>query len=133
MADRISIEKRQKIMSSIRGKDTKPELTLRGLLWECGKRYRIHDKSVPGKPDISNKSKKIAVFVDGCFWHACELCYKEPQTNTVYWRNKIIRNKARREEVRHMLNDRGWKVVEIWEHEINNDKQAVLLQLLQSF
>ncbi len=133
MADNLSIEKRQKIMSSIKGKDTKPELTLRGLLWACGKRYRIHDKSVPGRPDISNKSKKIAVFVDGCFWHACGLCYREPQTNTIFWRNKIIRNKARRDEVRHILTEKGWKVVEIWEHEINNDKQAVLLQLLESF
>ena len=64
-------------MSAIRGRNTQPELLVRRLLWARGKRYRIHDASVSGTPDISNKKRRVAVFIDGCFWHGCESCYTE--------------------------------------------------------
>ena len=125
MADRISRETRSRIMSSVRSKDTGPELTVRKILWRGGLRYRIHDKTLPGTPDVSNKRKRLVVFVDGCFWHGCPTCYSEPKTNAGYWRVKISRNRQRREEVREDLERLGFRVVEIWEHEAD-DPRAVL-------
>src|SRR3989338_10512229 len=81
VADNLSKEKRSKVMASIKGKNTKPELVIRKMLWRKGIRYRTHDKSVFGIPDISIKNKRVAVFIDGCFWHGCNKCYKEPTTN----------------------------------------------------
>src|SRR2546428_14194967 len=117
-------------MSSIRGKNTKPELTVRRLLWKNGFRYRIHDKNIPGMPDISNKGKKIAIFVDGCFWHGCGRCYKEPATNVKFWRNKIKGNNLRRQKVRKNLLFGGWTVMEFWEHEINMDAEAITRKII---
>ena len=116
---------RSRIMSRIRSKDTKPELTVRRILWARGLRYRIHSRAVPGIPDISNRRRRLAVFVDGCFWHGCPICYKEPKTNTEFWREKIRRNRARREVVRADLEAQGFRVVEIWEHEAG-DQDAVV-------
>jgi len=125
MADNLSREKRSKVMASIRGKNTKPEVTIRKILWKKGMRYRLHNKSVFGTPDISIKKKKIAIFVDGCFWHGCNRCYKEPKTNVEFWRNKIIQNKKRRIKVRRHLKKEGWRILEFWEHEINSDPVLV--------
>lgn len=107
-------------MSRIRSKDTKPELAVRRTLWRHGLRYRIHSRSVLGTPDVSNKRRKLAVFVDGCFWHGCPVCYVEPKTNVGYWQGKVRRNRRRREAVRAGLEAQGFRVVEIWEHEAGN-------------
>jgi len=104
-------------MASIRGKNTVPELVIRRRLWYLGKRYRKHDRSVPGTPDISNKSKKVAVFIDGCFWHGCSRCYKEPTSHVSFWRRKLQYNKKRREHVTKVLHAERWTVVQYWEHE----------------
>ena len=117
MADKFSKETRSRIMSCIRGKDTKPELAVRRILWKLGLRYRVHDRTVLGTPDISNKRRRLAVFVDGCFWHGCPVCYREPKTNKDFWRGKISRNWRRREGVRAGLEGQGFRVVEIWEHD----------------
>ncbi len=123
MTDNLTKEKRSKVMASIRGKNTKPELAVRKILWSNGLRYRIHDNTVFGKPDISNKKKKLAVFIDGCFWHGCNRCYKEPKSNVGFWKNKIIKNKQRRIKVRRELRKNGWKIIEFWEHEIINNPE----------
>ena len=104
-------------MSNIRSKNTKPELAVRRILWGLGLRYRIHSRTVLGTPDISNKRLKLAVFVDGCFWHGCPACYREPKTNAGFWRDKVDRNRRRRRAVREGLEAEGFRVVEIWEHE----------------
>ncbi len=117
MADRVSMETRSRIMASIRGRNTKPEIAVRKILWGHGFRYRIHDRTVLGTPDISNKRRGFAIFVDGCFWHGCPKCYKEPETNRDFWRDKISRNKKRRKEVRKGLERQGVRVIEIWEHD----------------
>ena len=117
VTDTVSRETRGRIMSRVRSKDTKPELAVRGILWRRGFRYRIHDSTLPGTPDISNKRRGFAVFVDGCFWHGCPACYREPKTNVSFWRNKVSRNQTRREVVRAGLIAQGFRVVEIWEHE----------------
>ena len=125
MVDRVSKEVRSRIMSSIRGKNTTPEIKIRKLLWANGKRYRIHDGTVVGCPDISNKSKGLAVFIDGCFWHGCGRCYREPKTNTVFWRDKIAANKRRRRSVSRKLRNGGTTVLQFWEHEVNSNPERV--------
>ena len=117
MADKVSKETRSRIMASIKGRDTRPEITVRRILWRHGLRYRTHDRTILGRPDVSNKGKKIAVFVDGCFWHGCPMCYREPKTSRDFWRNKIEGNRRRREAVRDSLERQGFRVVEIWERE----------------
>ena len=119
MADRVSAEIRSRIMSRVRSKDTKPELAVRRTLWAAGFRYRVHDGTLPGTPDVSNKRMRLAVFVDGCFWHGCPECYSEPKSNVEFWRAKMRMNAARRERVRSDLEGIGFRVVEIWEHEAN--------------
>jgi len=130
VADRFSKETRSKIMSSIRGKNTRPEIAIRKILLSKGLRYRIHDKTVFGTPDISNKSRGFAVFIDGCFWHGCPRCYKEPKSNVSYWREKIIRNKKRRTIVKRNLRKDGWKVFEFWEHHVNSNPEKVTMKII---
>ena len=125
MVDNLSKEKRSKVMASIRSTNTRPEIAVRKMLWSMGKRYRIHDRTVFGTPDISHKGKKVAVFIDGCFWHGCNICYKEPSTNVEYWRNKIRRNKERRILVTKHLFSSNWKVLEFWEHQVLNESNSV--------
>ena len=131
MPDKFSKETRSKIMSSIRSKNTKPELQIRKKVWALGKRYRIHDKTVFGTPDISNKSKKVAIFIDGCFWHGCDRCYVEPKTNTEFWRNKIVRNKERREKVRMDLKKDNWKILQFWEHQVTLDSKRIASRIAE--
>ena len=104
-------------MSRNRGTDTKPEILLRRELWKRGLRYRLAVKLI-GKPDIVFKSARIAVFVDGCFWHGCPEHSVQPKTNSEFWRNKIERNRARDYKVTEALKNEGWHVLRIWEHEI---------------
>ena len=125
MADKVSKETRSRIMASIRGRNTKPEIAVRRILWRHGLRYRTHDRTILGRPDISNKGKRLAIFVDGCFWHGCPKCYREPETNKDFWRNKVEENKRRRDVVRDGLERQGFRVVEIWEHEAD-EPRAVL-------
>lgn len=131
MTDNLTKENRSKVMASIRGKNTKPELIVRKILWSNGLRYRIHDNTVFGKPDMSNKKKKLAVFVDGCFWHGCKRCYKEPTSNVKFWREKISRNKERRITVRRTLKRSGWTVVEFWEHDIAKAPEKAVRKITQ--
>lgn len=126
MVDVLSTEKRSKVMSKIRGKNTTPELLVRRELWKRGFRYRIHDRSLPGTPDISNKSRKLAVFIDGCFWHACPLHYRKSKSNTLFWDAKIRRNKERRNEVRKELSEMGFIVLEFYECEVKEDVGRVV-------
>lgn len=127
--DNLSKEKRRKVMVSIKGKNTKPEIILRKNLWSRGLRYRIHDKTIFGKPDISNKRRKLVVFVDGCFWHGCKTCYKTPTSNTEFWRNKLTNNKKRRIQVNNKLKRNGWNVLEFWEHEILKNPQKICITI----
>ncbi len=132
LPDKFSKETRSKIMSSIKGKNTEPELMIRKILWSKGKRYRIHDRTVFGTPDISIKRQNVAIFLDGCFWHGCGVCYKEPKTNSEFWRNKIDRNKMRRKIVKKRLKKDGWTVLEFWEHQIRDNPHSVVENILHS-
>lgn len=118
--DVLTPEQRQKNMSRIRGKETKPEIIVRKYLFSRGVRYRKNDRRLPGHPDIVFPKYHTVVFVNGCFWHGHENCryYRLPKTNTVFWRNKIERNKERDREIITRLESLGWKVIIVWECEI---------------
>lgn len=81
-------------------------------------RLRHQPKGIPGRPDYGNKARKVAVFIDGCWWHACPTHFRMPRTNTPFWRRKFARNVERRNEVRDELRRKGFRVVEVWEHDI---------------
>jgi len=116
-------------MSRIRSKDTKPEMLVRKHLFSLGFRYRLHDKSLPGKPDIVLPKYKTLVFIHGCFWHGHEGCryYVTPKTRTQWWQHKIITNKLNDVRKKSALEDAGWLVLEIWECEL---KKAVFGQTM---
>ena len=113
-----------------KSKDTKPEIHLRSALHRLGKRFRIHYNKVSGSPDIVFVSKKLAIFVDGCFWHGCPKCYKEPKTNTGYWRQKVQKNRDRAKIVNKDLKLHGWEVERVWEHEVTKNQEKVVTRIL---
>lgn len=115
-------------MSQIRGRDTGPELTIRRALWQLGYRYRLHSP-VRGKPDIVFPRERIVIFIDGCFWHRCPLHYQAPAANAHMWEKKISGNVARDRAVDRQLADEGWKVLRIWEHEVENQPVKVVRQI----
>ena len=123
MADVVDAATRSRIMSRIRGKNTKPELRLRQALYAQGVRYRVHDRSVPGTPDVSHKGHRVAVFVDGCFWHGCPQHYSRPASRQEYWDGRLAYNRDLRARVKSRLV--GWKVLELWECQVVGDAAAV--------
>ncbi|WAC05334.1 MAG: very short patch repair endonuclease [Methanoregula sp.] len=130
MTDCYSKEIRSRVMSNIHSKNTLPELQLRKLLWSKGFRgYRIHNKNLPGKPDIIFSSKKVAIFIDGCFWHGCPDCYVKPKSNKKYWLPKIQQNIERDLKNKKSLESMGWFVIRIWEHELKIDAQSVFKKI----
>ena len=116
-------------MSRIRGKNTGPEVKLRKLLFAQGVRgYRIHS-DLPGKPDIVFPKKKIAVFIDGCFWHKCPVDFQEPEVRKEFWMKKINSNVERDKRVNKELRNAGWKVIRIWEHQVRKRPQDVVRKI----
>jgi DNA mismatch endonuclease (patch repair protein) len=114
-------------MSSNKGEHTKPEQSLRKALWNAGiKGYRLNWKKAPGRPDIAFPGKKLAIFVNGCFWHRCNKCSPNmPKTNVDFWHKKFRQNIERDQEKEAQLTALGWKVLVIWECEIKNELQSV--------
>jgi len=125
-------KKRSKIMSKIKGKDTKPEIQFRKKLWEKGIRYRINNKKLLGKPDIIIKKYKIVIFIDGIFWHGYKWEERKPKikSNREYWIPKIERNIQRDKENNKKLSDEGWQVIRFWEHEIKKDLETCIDRLI---
>lgn len=112
-----------KVMSSIPGKNTKPELLLRKALSLAGVRgYRLHWAKIDGHPDIAFPSRKIAIFVQGCFWHRCPDCQLTlPKVHSEFWKKKFEKNVARDKKIETELTIAGWKVVVVWECQIKMD------------
>ena len=104
------------MMSGIRGKNTKPELTIRKALHARGFRYRIHCKDLPGNPDLCLPKYRAVIFVHGCFWHGhdCHL-FKWPKTRPEFWQGKIARNRAVDAAAEEKLLAKGWRVATVWE------------------
>jgi len=128
-------ENTSRIMSANKAKDTKPELTLRRKLIKEGLRgYRIHYKKVSGSPDICFTTKKIAIFVNGCFWHRCPKCKLPlPKSNTVFWQTKFNNNKKRDKEKIDLLASNGWEVIVVWECEIKDDLNSVIARIRKQY
>lgn len=120
-----SKEARSKNMAAIKSRDTRVELKLRKALFAAGFRYRVNYK-ITGKPDIVFVGKRVAVFVDGCFWHACPVCYREPENNREFWRKKISGNRERDLKVTRELEEAGWVVLRFWEHEVRKNTESVM-------
>jgi DNA mismatch endonuclease (patch repair protein) len=130
MPDVLTQEQRKYNMSRIRAKNTGPEVKLRKLLFARGIRgYRIHF-DLPGKPDIVFTRKKIALFIDGCFWHKCPVCFQEPETRKEFWMKKIQSNIDRDKKVDEQLKNDGWTVIRIWEHEIKKEPEKVVKKII---
>lgn len=111
-----SRETRSFNMSRVRGKDTKPELVVRKICHGLGFRYRLHNKKLPGKPDLAFRKHKAVIFVNGCFWHGhdCHL-FKVPKTRTDFWVNKIDGNVVRDSSNIDELRSCGWRAMIVWE------------------
>lgn len=130
--DRVTKSKRSEIMSSVRHGNTGIEQTLRKELRKFGFRgYRI-SPCLPGKPDIYFSKYKLAVFVDGCFWHGCLICNRMPKSNTEFWHSKIKRNTDRDKRNSRELTDMGLRVLRFWEHDIKHSLNKVICAVDQT-
>lgn len=109
---------RSEQMSRIRGRDTSPEVLLRRELWRRGARYRLHAPTPGGRPDLVFVRQKVAVFVDGCFWHGCPQHYVRPRTQGDFWAKKLRDNVRRDMQQTAALEAAGWAAVRLWEHEV---------------
>jgi DNA mismatch endonuclease (patch repair protein) len=119
-------------MSRIRGKDTKPEMLVRQYLHARGLRYRLHQKDLPGKPDLVFSGLRTVIFVHGCFWHRHEGCryFVVPKTRTDFWLGKIGRNVANDERQQEELKSQGWRVLVVWECELRPPQRERTLERL---
>lgn len=139
MADRLTPEKRSWNMSHIRGKDTAIEVRVRKYLLGLGYRYRKNDKRLPGKPDIVLPKYRTVIFIHGCFWHRHSDCKDAttPKTRTDFWTEKFSRNVENDRKHKEQLEADGWKVITLWECEINKKFEEtmnrVLCELTRSF
>lgn len=117
MADVVDPATRSRMMSGIRGKNTRPELLLRKALHRAGFRFRLHDTKLPGKPDLVLPKFRAVIFVHGCFWHRHEGCYwcSVPTSNADFWSEKFRKNVERDRRQVELLRQAGWRVGTVWE------------------
>lgn len=120
-----------RVMSVNRGKNTGPEIRLRKALWAKGVRgYRVHPKDLPGRPDIVFSKQRLAIFVNGCFWHRCPLCNPStPKTHASFWNEKFERNIARDAKAVNELKEQGWRTMVVWECSIRSDVHEVVKRI----
>jgi len=124
--DTLSPEQRSERMSRVRAKDTKPELIVRRLVWALGYRYRLHNRKLPGCPDLVFSTHKKVIFVHGCFWHQHKACkqYRMPQSRLDFWLPKLGSNMRRDRVNKTKLTKAGWDVLTLWECELK-DRDSV--------
>jgi len=117
-------------MARIRGKHTRPEVLLRKALWAAGLRYRLYGRTPIGRPDIVLKARRVAIFVDGCFWHGCPRHYVRPRSRTAFWAAKLLDNFERDRRQTLQLEKEGWRVYRVWEHEIFEALPVVVRRIM---
>ena len=127
--DCFDTEQRSRVMKAVGRHDTAPELRLRRRLWKNGLRYRKHPRIGGTKPDFAFLDPRVAVFVDGCFWHGCPRHYVAPVGNAAFWRTKLLRNRALDRRVTERLEGDGWTVLRVWECDVNKQLDAVALRI----
>lgn len=123
MTDTVSKKKRSEIMRAVKSRDSEIEVKFRRAIWKAGFRYRKSPAKYFGKPDLVLKKYKTVVFIDSCFWHGCKRHCRLPSSNKKYWVEKIERNKKRDREVSQYYRKLGWKVVRVWEHDIQSNSK----------
>ncbi|SFN19933.1 very short patch repair endonuclease [Dokdonella immobilis] len=133
MAEKIAAETRSRMMSGIRGKNTRPEMTVRSFLHRNGLRFRLHARGLPGKPDVVLPRWNVVVFVHGCFWHGHMGCryFKLPKTREEFWKTKIEANSQRGALAIDQLREAGWRAATIWECALRTDPARALEELIQ--
>ncbi|WP_253267155.1 very short patch repair endonuclease [Streptomyces sp. NL15-2K] len=122
-------------MQAVRSRDTKPELLVRRLVHASGLRYRVAARPLPDlrrTADMVFRSAKVAVFIDGCYWHGCPEHYVSPKTNSGYWSDKVARNVARDRDTDRQLEKAGWLVLRYWEHASAQSSAAEIIQLVRA-
>lgn len=132
MADVVSPAVRSRMMSGIRGKNTKPEMIIRRGLHSQGFRYLLHDKRLPGKPDLVFPKHSAVIFVHGCFWHGhdCHL-FKWPKTRRGFWRKKIERNRQIDESANASLKKAGWRCCVVWECSLKGPTRLPIVDIIE--
>src|SRR3989344_5055617 len=118
MADIFSKMARSRMMSLVKNRDSKIERRVGDILKANGIRYRSHSRTLPGKPDFYLTKRRIAVFVDSCFWHDCRYHGIRPKSNVSFWKKKLARNRERDREVNRAYKGMRWRVIRIWEHSL---------------
>jgi len=131
--DIIPPSERSEIMSRVRAKDTRPEMLVRRLVFAEGYRYRLHDRKLPGCPDLVFRGRAKVIFVHGCFWHRHEACAlaRMPKSRLDFWEPKLEANKERDARNKKLLTKEGWKVLTIWECELKDAER--LKQTIRRF
>ena len=131
--DVFSKEKRSSVMAAIRPRGNRStEMTFAALL-RCARLrgWTLHSSDIAGKPDFYFRKRRIAVFVDGCFWHGCPKCFQAPRQNATFWRLKIGRNRTRDRKVGRLLRRDGIRVIRIWEHDVEARSRRVEVVLTE--
>jgi DNA mismatch endonuclease (patch repair protein) len=129
MTDFLTKETRSRVMSRIRSRDTKPEMALRQALFAIGLRgWRCHTRQIPGRPDLVFTRWRVAVFVDGCFWHGHPEHFT-PGKSGPYWDAKIARTQERDRQANEALTQAGWRVLRLWDFEVERDLNACVQQV----
>jgi DNA mismatch endonuclease (patch repair protein) len=131
--DRFDKLTRSRVMSRSRSRGSRStEWKFRSLLMRSGvKGWTLgHGSGVTGSPDVVFVRARLAIFLDGCFWHGCQRCRSIPSTNRAFWMNKIQKNKKRDKKVQRILRAKGWKVMRVWEHELKTESTEVLCRVL---
>lgn len=128
-----SSEAARHTMQANRGKNTRPEMELRCLLRAAGfPGYRLHWKKAPGRPDIAFPGRKVAIFVNGCYWHRCPHCHPPaPRANAEFWEAKFVANEARDARQIAELEATGWVVITVWECQLRTDPQSVVAEVVR--
>lgn len=128
--DIVDSKTRSRMMSNIKGKNTKPEMVLRRALHQIGFRYVLHDKRLPGKPDMVFPKYRSVVFVHGCFWHQHQGCKNAtmPSTRPDFWKNKLQGNVVRDRERIEELKNLGWRVLVVWECQLSGNQFAYTVE-----
>lgn len=126
--DVLTRQQRRYCMSRIRGRNTRPEVALRSALRAFGIHYRF-GSHLPGRPDLVVSAARLAIFIDGCFWHQCPKHFVMPRTRHDFWRMKIERNTRRDRQVNEQLKQAGWKVIRVWEHDVKDRLPAACARI----
>jgi DNA mismatch endonuclease (patch repair protein) len=129
--DRLTPERRSKLMGRVKGKNTTPERIVRRLLHSLGYRYRLHVTGLAGKPDLAFPSRRVVIFVHGCFWHGHACRYgRLPRSNVVFWADKIRRNRERDARCARSLKAAGWRVMVVWQCQLR-DLPAITRKMIK--